>query len=65
MWINVPIAFGAILSLSGWLLEFQFDHGRVRVGWGFQGTARSWGRRQSRWFAANVHARLMWINAPI
>ncbi len=28
----------------------QFEnHDRVRVGWGFEGTARSWGRRQSRW----------------
>jgi hypothetical protein len=37
---------------GGWIEtpHCQFDnHGRVRVGWGFEGTARPWGCWQSRW----------------
>ncbi len=44
----------AMLSLRAGICDetphCQFEnHGRVRVGWEFEGTARSWGRRQSRW----------------
>ena len=57
--VTAPALWCSPCRAGGWIEtpHCQFDnHGRVRVGWGFEGTARPWGCWQSRWLAPDGFA---------